>query len=137
MALTRFYDPDTNRDGPVSGALIIIPCQFTTVGTNTYAHQTALPAGMKLRLIAADVYCVAVTNDPRVTIGTSAAGTQIVANVSVTTNLGALTLKAYDVTSGDRLDVRITAASDDAAEGISVTLYGYISAPPTSELLRS
>lgn len=137
MALTRFYDRQSGRDGPVSGAFVIIPCQFTEVGTNTYAHQTKLPAGMKLRLIAADCYAVAVTSDPSLTIGLTAAATDIVAAVNVTTALGALTLKAYDVTSGDRLDVRITADSDDGGEGISVTLYGYVSAPPTSELRRS
>ena len=137
MALTRFYDRATDRDGPVSGALIIIPMVFEVgAASKAYAHQTALPAGMKLHLIAADCYAVGVTSDPSLTIGTAAAGTEIVAAVNVTTNLGALTLVSNDITSGDRLDVRITTDAGDAFEGISVTLYGYVSAPPTSEARR-
>ena len=137
MALTRFYDPRTNRDGPVSGALIVMPIQFSVMATNvTAAHQFVLPAGMKLHITAASVYAVAVTSDPALTIGTSAAGTEIVAAVNITTNLGTLTIKTSAVTSGDRLDVRIVTDTGDALVGGSVTLFGYVSAPPDSEARR-
>ena len=138
MALTRYYDRQSGRDGPVSGALIIMPIQFSIMATSTTcAQQFVLPAGMKLHITAASCYAVAVTSDPALTIGTSAAGTQIVAAVNITTNLGTLTIKSNEVTSGDRLDVRIVTDNGDALEGGSVTLFGYVSAPPNSELRRS
>ena len=85
-----------------------------------------------------DIYvaAVAVTSDPSISVGTTLAGTEIVAAVNMTTNLGSLTLKTNAVTAGDTLDVRITSDSGDGAEGASITITGYVSAPPTSLLLR-
>ncbi len=136
MALTRFYDRNTGRDGPVSGALQVIPVSYATVGTNTYAWSWSPPAGMSFYIMDIYAACVAVTSDPSISVGTTKAGTEIVAAVNLTTNLGSLTLKTNAVTAGDILDVRITADSGDGAEGASITITGYVSAPPTSLLLR-
>jgi len=133
--VTRFYDSQSGKDGPVSGAIVVIPVTWAFVGTNTYAWSWAPPAGMSLEIVEIQARAVAVTSDPSLTIGTTAAGTQIVAAVDLTTNLGALTLKATSITSSNRLDVRLTADSGDGAEGVSVTITGYISAPPTSLIL--
>lgn len=131
---TRFYDRQSGKDGPVSGAIIVIPVTWALCGTNTYAWAWAPPAGMSLEIVQIQARCVGVTSDPSISVGSTAAGTEIVAAVNLTTNLGALTLKATSITSSDRLDVRLTSDSGDGAEGVSITITGYVSAPPTSLL---
>jgi len=138
MALTRFYDRQSGRDGPVSGALQIISVGFDDVANSeTVYRNVKLPAGMTFQIVSISAYSGTVTSDPALTIGTAAAGTQIVAAVNLATDTGALTLKSNAVTAGDRLDVRVVADSGDAIENLSVTIVGYVSAPPTSEALRS
>lgn len=125
-------------DASRSGAIHLITAQFDDVAASeTVAFQTKLPAGMKLELIAADARATAVTSDPSLTIGTAAAGAEIVAAVNLTTDLGALTLVATSVTSGDLLDIRLVADAGDAAESVSITLYGFITAPADSQAIRS
>lgn len=138
MALTRFYDRQTDRDGPVSGALQVLPVQFDDIANSeTAIWKWTPPAGMSFEIVDIYVTASATTSDPLLTIGTTAAGTQVVASVTLVTDLGSATLKTTSVTSGDVLDVRIVADSGDAAESVSVTITGYVSAPPTSELHRS
>lgn len=138
MGLTRFKDARADKDGPVSGAIIVIPIAFAAMLTNVSQYWSwSPPAGMKVELVSIDVRSGAVTSDPEITIGTTKAGTEVVAGVNVTTNLGVLTLKSTTVTSGDILDVRIVTDTGDAvADGASVTLTAYVSAPPTSLLIR-
>lgn len=138
MGLSRFYSRESGRDGPVSGALQVISVGFDDIANNETVHrQIKLPAGMAFYIVDIQVYSGTVTSDPSITVGTAAAGTQIVAAVNAATALGALTLKSNAVTAGDRLDVRVVADAGDAAENLSVTISGYVSAPPDSELLRS
>ena len=139
MALTDFKDARTGLSGPVAGALVVIPFCFSNGTTGiTYAHTLDMPAGMNLELVAIDVNAVGITSDPSLTIGTSKAGTQIVAAANVTTNLGALTLKATSLTAGGELDIRvINDGADDDFDAITVTVFAYVSAPPTSVALRS
>jgi len=138
MGLTRFYSRESGRDGPVSGALQIISVGFDDVASNETVHrQIVMPDGMAFYIVDVEVYSGTVASDPALTMGTTAAGTEIVASVNVTTNLGSLTLKSNLVTSGDRLDVRVVADADDTAENVSVTISGYVCAPPDSEAWRS
>jgi hypothetical protein len=133
MALTRFKDARSGKDGPVSGAIIVIPAYFDDIANSETAHFSwSPPAGMKVEIV--DIYVVAntVTSDPALTVGTALAGTQIVAATNVTKTLGSLTLKSNAVTAGDTLDVRIVADGTDAAEAVSATITAYVSAPPTS-----
>jgi len=140
MGLTRFYDARAGKDGPVSGAIIVIPVSFDDVANSeTVEWSWTPPAGMEVTIVAINVHANAVTSDPTVTVGTSKAGTQIVAAANITTNLGNLTLKgttAPVVTSANTLNVQVVADSGDAAEAVSVTVVAYVSAPPTSLLLR-
>jgi hypothetical protein len=138
MGITRFKDRVTGKDGPVSGAIIVIPVSFAAMLTNVSQYWSwSPPAGMKIELISIDVRSGAVTSDPALTVGITKAGTQLVAAVNVTTNLGVLTLKATEVTSGDILDVRIVTDTGDAvADGASATITAYVSAPPTASLTR-
>ena len=133
MALTRFKDARSGLDGPVSGALIVIPVQFTSVATNVSVAQTIdLPAGMNLELVAINVQALGITSDPSITVGTAKGGTQIVAATNITTNLGDLTLKATSLTAGGILDIKIITDTGDSLTSGSVTVFGYVSAPPTS-----
>ena len=137
MGLTRFKDARTGRDGPVSGAIIVIPVVFDDVAANETVHYSySPPAGMKLKIVDINVQANAVTSDPSLTVGSAKAGAEIVAAVNVTTNLGSVTLVATDITSDDVLDVRVIADAGDAAEAVSVTITAYVSAPPTSLLIR-
>lgn len=135
MSLTRFYDRSSDKDGPVSGAIIVIPITFDDVAASeTVEWSWTPPAGMQVTIVAANVHANAVTSDPTVTIGSTKAGTQVAAATNITTNLGNLTLKAagLDITSSETLNVQVVADSGDAAEAVSVTLVAYVSAPPTS-----
>lgn len=137
MALTRFKSRETGLDGPVSGAIFVESIQFAGLLTNTtYAHSWAPPAGLAIKLVDIDVQAVGITSDPALTIGTAKAGTQLVAAVNLTTNLGSLTLKDTVVDSDDVLDVRIVTDAGDAVDGVSVTITGYLSAPPDSLAVR-
>lgn len=137
MALTRFKDARAGRDGPVSGAIIVIPVQFGDVANSeTSQYSWSPPAGMAVEIVDINVQANAVTSDPALTIGTTKAGTQVVATVNITTNLGSLTLKTTAITASDVLDIRVVADSGDTAEGVGVTLVAYVSAPPTSLTVR-
>lgn len=136
MGLTRFKDARSDKDGPVTGGLIVIPVTFDAGVTNTtYAKLVDLPAGMNIELVAINVRAASVAGNPQLTVGTSAAGTQIAAAATLTTNLGALTLKSTAVT--DLLEVRIVDdASADVFTNVVGTIVAYVSAPPTSLLVR-
>jgi hypothetical protein len=137
MGITRFKDARADKDGPVSGAIIVIPVVFDDIANSETAHWSwAPPAGMEITLVAINVQANAITNDPKITVGTAKAGTEVVASVTVATALGELTLKSSVVTSGDVLDVRVVADGDDVAESVSATITAYVSKPPTSLLTR-
>ena len=136
MALTRFKDARKNEDGPVSGAIMCFPVSFDDVANSeTVSHRVELPAGARFEITDIKVSADAVTSDPALTIGDTAGGTEIVAAVNVTTNLGALTIKDGTVDAGGFIDVVLTADAGDAAESVSVSIWGYLTAPPTSVLL--
>jgi hypothetical protein len=138
MALTRFKDARSGKDGPVSGAIIVIPIAFAAMLTNVSQYWSwAPPAGMKVELVSINVQSGAITGDPKITIGTAKAGTEVVASVTVATGLGVLTLKSTEIDSDDVLDVRIvTDTGDVVADSASVTITAYVSAPPTSVEIR-
>ena len=133
MALTRFKDARAGKDGPVSGAIQVIPIQFANAATNsTYQQTIDLPAGMALELVSIDVQALGVSGDPQISVGTAKAGTQIAAAATVTTNLGALTLKSTSVSAGGILSVQLANDTNDSEDSVSVSVVGYVSAPPTS-----
>lgn len=135
MALTRFKNARAAEDGPVSGALQCIPITFDDVANNeTVSHRVVMPAGAAFKVTDVTVGADSVTSDPSLTIGTSAAGTQIVAAVNVTTNLGAATVKSYTPAAAGMIDVVLVADAGDAAESVYINLWGYLIAPPTSVL---
>lgn len=137
MALTRFKDGRTGKDGPVSGALTVIPIGFDDVAASeTVAYSWSPPTGMKYEVVDISVQCTAETGTVLLSAGTAKAGTQLVGPTAITTNLGSVTLKSNSVTAGDTLDVRLVAGGGESAESVAVTITGYVSAPPTSTTVR-
>jgi hypothetical protein len=135
MALTRFKDGRKNEDGPVSGALQCIPITFDDVAASeTVSHRVVMPSGSRFRVTNVTAGADAITGDPQLSIGTTAAGTEIVNAVSLTTNLGAATVRAYTPAATGMIDVVLVADADDAAESAYINLWGYLIAPPTSVL---
>lgn len=133
--LTRFYDRVTGGDGPVSGAIMVIPVLFDTalVTNSTFTRQIHLPAGMSFKVTDVRVFCGTVTSDPAITIGTSAAGTQIVASANLATGAQSLTVKSYTPAATGMIDVRIVTDTGDAiALPVSINVVGHVLSPPTS-----
>lgn len=138
MTLSRFKDARAGKDGPVSGGIVVFPICFSSGATNTTYTQTIdLPAGMALTLVDINVQADSVTGNPSLTVGSAKAGTQFVAAATLTTNLGSLTLKTTAVSAGGLVSVQIANDSTaDAWDNVTVSVVGYVSAPPTS-LLKS
>jgi hypothetical protein len=130
--VTRFYDRVFGRDGPVSGAiqLIHVPVIFAaSAGTQTY--RVNFPAGMGFEITDAEFTGGTVTAVIGITIGDTAAGTQVVASVTATTNLGALTIKDGTIDAGGFCEIVVAATASGAVNG-AVDLVGYVTSPPTS-----
>ena len=91
-----------------------------------------LPAGMGFEIVDINLLATSVTSTPVLTIGSAAAGAEIVAAVDVTTNLGSLTIVEGTVAASALIDVRIVAGAAEAAESVTVAIVGYVISPPDS-----
>lgn len=137
MSLTRFFDRQSGRNGPVIGALQVITMNLdTAVVTNiTTTREVHLPAGMAIKVTDVQVWCGTVTSDPSITIGTVAAGTQIVAAADLATGTQGLTIKTYTEAATGVISMTITTDTGDAiALPVSINIIGHVSHPPTSVL---
>lgn len=131
-------------DAARSGAIQVIPICFSNLATGTaYGHTVDLPAGMKMRIIDINVQALGVSGNPQVTVGSSKAGTQIVAAATLTTNLGSLTLKntnndsQVEIAAGGLFEVRVTNDGDDTVDAAIASITAYVSAPPSSMYVRN
>ena len=133
MGLTRNYDSITDRDGPTSGALQVISIGFDDVANSeTVSRQINLPPGCAFYITDIVSMCDAVTSDPKITVGTSAAGAEIVASISLTAAVIEHTLVANQVAANGLIDVVLVADAGDVVESASVTIIGYMTRPPSS-----
>jgi len=129
--VTRFRQRD-GKDGPVSGALQVMPIPISfAAGAGTYTQQVSLPDGMTFEITDAEFHGQTVTAVIGLTIGDTAAGTEVVASVTVTTNLGALTIKDGAIAEDGLISIVYAATASGAVDGV-LTLTGYASAPPLS-----
>lgn len=139
--VTRFYDRGSDQDGPVSGALVVIPINFLSVTTattsTTYVRQVRFPAGMSFEITDVVVRASAVTDEPSLTIGDTVAGTEVVTAVNVTTNLGALTIVDGTIDAGGFIDVRVVNNTTATFNDLEVTIVGHVASPPTSVAYRA
>jgi hypothetical protein len=140
MGLTRNYDPTTGRDGPTSGALQVISFSFDDVAANeTAGHRIDLPTGVGFYVTDVISSADVATGDPKLSVGTTAAGVEVVASISLTTTRIAHTIVDDSNQVGPStastaafLDVVLVADADDAVESASVTVVGYMTSPPAS-----
>jgi hypothetical protein len=141
MALTRFYDREQNGDGPVSGALQLIAVPHATaLATNTtIVERFDLPTGMAFKITDIKVFMGTTTAastgvvPPRINVGATAAGTQIVNVANLVTGANNLTIKDGLVAAGGAVNIRIVSATNSsAALPISINVVGHVFTPPTS-----
>jgi len=136
--LTRFYDRQSGRDGPVSGSLVSIPLNFDTAlgASATQSRRVDFPAGMKFKVtdIVVTVGTVVANTGVTVQVGTTTGGVDVLAAVAATTAATTdYTPLAYTEVAGGSIDVKlVTGATDSIALPICVTLIGHVSAPSAS-----
>lgn len=136
MAITRFYDRASGRDGPVSGAIQVIHVPIAVIGAATLIHRVNMPAGMSFEITDAEFSADGISATPDLTLGDTAAGTQVAASVALTTDLGAVTIKDGTIDAGGFLDITVVATASDTVTLGNLTIVGYVSAPPTSIPIR-
>jgi hypothetical protein len=144
MALTRFYDRQSGENGPVIGALQVLPFMADTAVTASAdkAWELTLPAGMAFRVTDAVVNTGTVVGTVVVDLGTTAAGTEIGTTTLAATGTAftqtvtiSSTYTAAAVSAAGTISVRVTAAAgESAALPFSVNVIGYVTQPPTTVL---
>jgi len=129
--VTRFKQRD-KTDGPVSGAIQVLHVPVAIAATaGTLTQQVDLPAGMAFEITDAEFSARTVTGTIGLTIGDTAAGTEVVASVTATTNFGALTIKDGTIDAGGLVSIVYAATAGGVVDG-GLTLVGYVTTPPTS-----
>lgn len=127
------------RTGPIIGSFYPMVLCFNddgVAGADTFQHTVDLPAGMQYEIVAIDVQANNITSDPSLTIGSTKTGAEIVAAVNVTAGLGALTLLTTSIAAGGLLSAQIVNDGADGFSAVTVSVFGYVSAEPTSEAKR-
>ena len=129
---------------PSCGGIQVIPICFSNLATGTsYGHTVDLPAGMKMRIIDINVQAIGLTTVVTVQAGSAKAGTEIVAAVAVTTNLGSLTLKdtndddEVEIAAGGLFEIRVITDAGALLDGLVANVTAYVSSPPTSMAVRN
>jgi len=137
MALTRFYNPGTDMDGPVSGSLQVFSVEFLAITASETDEKIAvqLPTGMQFEVTDVSSFSGAVgAAGALLGIGTATNGEQIVADKAMVAGAMQHTIVDGSVPAGGRIYVQIVggASTGTVALPIIVTITGHVSAPPTS-----
>lgn len=144
--VTRFYNRDTDQDGPVSGALQVINLSLdTALATDTTVVKVInLPAGMVFEITDINVFCGTTTaastgvTPPTINVGSTAAGTQIVAAAPLVTGANTLTVKDGTIAAAGTAYVRVVSATNSStAAPLSVNVVGHVASPPATVAWRS
>lgn len=132
--VTNFKQRD-GSSGPVIGALQIINLQLhTALVTNTTDFmQVHLPAGMGFEITDVTVFASTITAEVALTVGDTAAGTQVVASALNATGATVHTVKDGTIDAGGLIDVRfISDTTGLMALPVSINITGHVIYPPTS-----
>ena len=132
--VTNFKQRDGNS-GPVIGALQVVNIQLDTalVTNTTVFRQIHLPAGMSFEVTDVKIFAGTVVAGVAVTVGDTAAGTQVVASAALSTGATALTIKDGTIDAAGLVDVRITSnTTGTMALPVSINVVGQPIVPPTS-----
>lgn len=135
--VTRLYHRDSGQDGPFSGALQVLRVPVPSVTNTSIVYQVNLPAGMAFEVTDIMFTAAATGATPSLEVGTTSSGTQIVAAVTATTNLGALTIKDGTVAAGGDIFLTVICTASDTVTNGQFTIVGHVAAPPTSVAYRS
>lgn len=130
--VTRFYDRQADKDGPVSGALFPIHVFVESqTGAQTVTRTIQPPAGMKLEITHGWFTASATGATPELDITGAAT---IVDTTTCTTDLGALTIASGECNNTSPLVISFTTTASDTITQGNLTLVGYVSAAPTTLL---
>lgn len=135
--VTRFYNRDTEQDGPVSGAIQLFHVDFPSVTNTSVVKQVNLPAGMGFEVTDIMFTAAATGATPSIEVGTTSSGTQVVAAVTALTNLGALTIKDGTIAAGGDLFITVICTASDTVTQGQFTVAGHVTSPPTTLAYRA
>lgn len=135
--VTRFYNRDTEQDGPVSGALQMFVISVPSVTNTSVVYQANLPAGMEFEITDIMFTASATGATPTIEVGTTSSGSQIVAPVTATTDLGALTIVDGTLDAGEDMFFTVVCTASDTVTNGQFTVVGHVAAPPTSVEYRA
>jgi len=125
----------TRLGPPVSGAYLALPVTMDDIANNEVVTvEVALPAGMTFVVVGVSWYAAAVTSDPALIVGTHADDDGILTTLNMTADAvtfatpnGALAASSrVEISAGGNIKVTVTADAGDAAEGVCVTIWGYV-----------
>lgn len=132
----------TSFSGPVSGAYMSLSVSASELVTNTtYTWPLQLPAGMTARLIEVTCRASGVAGNPQLTVGNTTDTDGIRSAITLTTNLGELTLDGALMDSNDRYNIpaggqiRVILTNDavaDAVEALSIQCHVHVTAHATN-----
>ncbi len=114
---------------------IAIPFRFTNAVTSTNSiADFMIPAGMRIVFSDITARATAVSGTVNITVGLTSATTSIVAAVALTTNLGALTVKAAgaEPAAGASIRVKVANGTGGSHTEAVVVLYGFVSQHPAT-----
>lgn len=139
MSLTRFYDRQSGRCGPVIGALQSFSVEFANIVAAETDEQVMLqlPAGATFEISDVSSFTGAIgAAGVTFSVGTTTGGEEVVANVAMVAGVMNHTIVEGTVGPATLVYVTLTggASTGTAAAPIVVTITGYISTPPTSVL---
>lgn len=135
--VTRFYDRSIDGDGPVSGAIQLFRVEFPSVTNTSIVKQVNLPAGMGFEVTDIMFTASATGATPSIEIGTTSSGTDIVAAVTATTDLGALTIAEGTIDAGGDIFITVICTSSDTVTQGQFTIVGHVLSPPTTLAYRA
>jgi hypothetical protein len=131
----------TSLGPPVAGAYLAIPVSLDDIANSeTTTVEVALPAGMTVTVIGVSHYAASVTSDPLISVGTHADPDGILTELTPTADTvtfatpnGALAVSSrVPISAGGNVKVTIAADSGDAAEGVCVTVWCYVTEHATN-----
>jgi len=105
--------------------------------TNTSIVQAInFPAGQAFEVTDVVLTAAAVGATPKIQIGTTSSGVEIVAEVTVTTTAIECTIVEGTIPAGGDIFVTVICTASDTVTQGNVTISGYVTAPPTSVAAR-
>jgi len=126
---------------PIAGAYLALPVSMDDIANGeTVTVEVALPTGMALVVIGVSWYAASVTSDPEVHVGTHADDDGILTATNMTADTvtfatpnGALAVSSrVPISASGNIKVTVIADAGDAAEGVCITVWCYVTEHATN-----